>query len=1195
KTASCFIIAQRYSTKKSAMALLPFRFPALHFLLTALAISSLAPPAESAAAWSYRWRNLNASDSGGGCSATLQTVDLADHFREALIDIVVYQALGEIANKTEQPEACGLQRNILDYVSNQLDTKSVCLNPHSTAELQTILQYLQLAQPSGGWPPAVSAVLSKINYRDALSERGFFSSASVPVLTAAPLEVELVSATYQFIVRRGWSYVGLLWEAEPGSTRLSQQLQSQWRSDGRVCFPLLLSFTSRNVTEAARSLKNFVYVSRRLPRFTVAFVGSGAAFLRLWDLVSGSDSAFADTEKRYHLVLVGAAFSSFHRMSDTPRRRNLALGTVFIFPGILDPDVATDELRLLFSNITSDPASMGRFSELRDTHSRLNSLKQSTSSLCTWSDPNSLCYLLALRYDFHALSLAPLLADGVPSLSAIIDIQRLRQKSVTLSSLKTNLTILDSFVRAGFTSYSMERGLEHSTRGFWQPIAKIYQSQLSGTSYSLVKLGEMIVRQAGTIAQAYELDVSGRSRFYELTSGNPDIFPKETNSTTSECPASCPECVSESEKQFIQFKEGDIYLGVLVPVFYRGSDVFDCTDGSFRKKSVGGYEFAMAFKFVVDMVDALSQGSPMPQGFNTSQVDQNFLRGVRDLLERVHDGRTKKLRWGYVVLDTCYSPSCTVRRLGSLLDGTLASAPGFNFTKVVGFVGALSSTQTMASSQLLKMYNLPLISYGSTSTALSNIGQYPFVIRTVSSDTAIIEGMVQMLRHLNADYISVVYASSAYGMSLRDEMNAIASENGICIAKLISYDCGDDKSCKRGLIISLKSVKARYVAFLSSLQDLISLLNYPEAEMDIDYLTLLTTESVGVSDAAFVDKKNVGLGTLSLQLVSSPAPAFAAFVNYSLTKLPPNPNNISRWDRLYFEDAQQCYLPGSFQRNPAFSQACLQSLVERHPITEVESRSPFVIDATATLVLGTLTAMTYLCQVTTPEPACPAFFAGDFGGMLQRANLVMYGSVASSDPRPQGFSGSYNGVAWSYRKVFDKRMGRTPFSLWQYRKVGSGDYRFVQIGLFDGDSSSSFTETAEQLQSMERSFSATAGDSCRTKAQCSVRDTQCANRPKTAHSPTPNPRDGNVTNKDSGGGGVSLGFLGLLIFPGFLLGFLPICVYNLCIKLRSSDDNQSDVSASAEYANNESFRSGKANVGGDYPWCSNGNGSGSMA
>ncbi|PAA84059.1 hypothetical protein BOX15_Mlig025594g1 [Macrostomum lignano] len=1109
----------------------------------------LAITSASAEPWYQHTRNLNAS-SGSLCTASLQP-DLSLHFGEALLDVMLFQALGDRGGSIV--ETCQLVSNILDQVKARTNQTFVHLSPSQFEELNSVSTYFTLigqSEDAVNSRPAVTGYLPALtDYTSdpGRTQRGFFRTDRLGQLTAAPSISELSNVTYSFLVDRGWSYVGLLWEAEPGSTRLSQQLQSQWRSDGSVCFPLLLSFTSRNVKEAARSLKDFVYVSRRLPRFTVAFVGSGAAFLRLWDLVSGSDSAFADTEKRYQLVLVGAAFSSFHRMSDTPRRRNLALGTVFIFPGILDPDVATDELRLLFSNITSDPASMGRFSELRDTHSRLNSLKQSTSSLCTWSDPNSLCYLLALRYDFHALSLAPLLADGVPSLSTIIDIQRLRQKSVTLSSLKTNLTILDSFIRAGFTSYSMERGLEHSTRGFWQPIAKIYQSQLSGTSYSLVKLGEMIVRQAGTIAQTYELDVSGRSRFYELTSGNPDIFPKETNSTASECPASCPECVSESEKQFIQFKEGDIYLGVLIPIFYRGNDRFNCKDGTFRTQNVGGYEFAMAFKFVVDLVDALSQGSPMPQGFNTSQVDQNFLRGVRDLLQRVHDGRTKKLRWGYVVLDTCYSPSCTVRRLGSLLDGTLASAPGFNFTKVVGFVGAHGSSQTAQASQLLKTYNLPLITYGSTAGSLSNFAEYPNVLRTGVSTSTVVQIMLNILKHLKVTYIVVVYVDTAFGTSLKDEMIQRAPENGLCIGQIILHNCktGDD-ACKKVVLARLRESKARYVPFLADLSSFQAILNYDQVVTDIGNVTFLTTQSVGTSEAAYAGRNSVGIGALSMQFEAAESPAFLAYERYWAASMPTNPNRLSQWDRLHFESLNRCYLAKSFIRNSLYSQPCIGDVIaSRVAVDSLESRTPLVIHATETLVLGTLTAVTYLCSTVTSEPVCSAFYKAGKSGQAKRANLIMYGTEVVGDP--QRFSGTSAGTPWVYQKIFENRMGRLSVSVWQYRNESTGGYRYVQVGNYNGVTTS-FSKSAESLSSQLRSGPA-GGDGWCTKqaAEGACAGLTCLATGDTQPAASPSPTSASTASATLASQQLQ-GLWGLLGILGILLGVALVQLINCMSK-----------------------------------------------
>uniref|UniRef100_A0A1I8GXT3 ANF_receptor domain-containing protein n=1 Tax=Macrostomum lignano TaxID=282301 RepID=A0A1I8GXT3_9PLAT len=511
----------------------------------------------------FRWRSLNQS-SGTSCTNLLKQ-QLNAHVNEALVDILMYRWLGEFDttikevcdNSFQLTESEFLRSNLNKGLSNYLDIFKmspydtilrtirhfdvlVCLGLHRISELEFIRSYYSLMDISAPLRAVTSipAISNYQNLSESSTRRGYYNQ-DASILTSGPSIFETADAVYRLLVTNDWSYVAIVIEAEDGAVRLSQALQSMSKADQRVCFPIVIQLTSSNATAAAKALRNFVYPD--IPRLTVVYSGSGSTFLSLWDLVTGLDALTADLEKRYQLVLVGDALGSFYRATNSTRRRHFGLGTLFVFPGVLDPNPASDSLAVLLKNISSTPESMGEFHRLTDTWSRLQHFKSTTSEQCDWTKFGDLCYTQALIYDFQLLSFLPLIGSALDFSPS--GVASLRRKSVSLSDLRSSVPFVDAFLRQNFTDYSLARGLSHRDRGFWQPIVKVYQSRFDSRSEAILeKLGELRIVQAGSANQNYEWDLSTMPELYEFRGGNPDNLPVKAVSGSSVCPRSCPEC-----------------------------------------------------------------------------------------------------------------------------------------------------------------------------------------------------------------------------------------------------------------------------------------------------------------------------------------------------------------------------------------------------------------------------------------------------------------------------------------------------------------------------------------------------------------------------------------------------------------------------------------------------------------------------
>jgi hypothetical protein len=76
--------------------------------------------------------------------------------------------------------------------------------------------------------------------------------------------------------------------------------------------------------------------------------------------------------------------------------------------------------------------------------------------------------------------------------------------------------------------------------------------------------------------------------------------------------------------------------------------------------------------------------------------------------------------------------------------------------KVVGVIGAASSSVSIQVANLLRLFQVPQISYASTSPELSNKERFPFFSRVLPSDKLQAEAMASLVYHLDWNYVATL-------------------------------------------------------------------------------------------------------------------------------------------------------------------------------------------------------------------------------------------------------------------------------------------------------------------------------------------------------------------------------------------------------------------------------------------------------
>uniref|UniRef100_A0A672Q1W8 Glutamate metabotropic receptor 4 n=1 Tax=Sinocyclocheilus grahami TaxID=75366 RepID=A0A672Q1W8_SINGR len=209
--------------------------------------------------------------------------------------------------------------------------------------------------------------------------------------------------------------------------------------------------------------------------------------------------------------------------------------------------------------------------------------------------------------------------------------------------------------------------------------------------------------------------------------------------------------------------DGDISLGGLFPVHARGHEGKPC--GELKKEK--GIHRLEAMLFALDRIN------------NDHELLPNITLGAR-------------------ILDTCSRDTHALEQSLTFVqaliekDGTDVKCQGGGspiITKperVVGVIGASSSSVSIMVANILRLFKIPQVSYASTAPELSDNTRYDFFSRVVPPDTYQAQAMVDIVRAMRWNYVSTVASEGNYGESGVDAFIQKSREEGsVCISQSV--------------------------------------------------------------------------------------------------------------------------------------------------------------------------------------------------------------------------------------------------------------------------------------------------------------------------------------------------------------------------------------------------------------------------
>lgn len=352
------------------------------------------------------------------------------------------------------------------------------------------------------------------------------------------------------------------------------------------------------------------------------------------------------------------------------------------------------------------------------------------------------------------------------------------------------------------------------------------------------------------------------------------------------------------------YSDGDFIIGGLFPVHEKGAGEEPCGAINLER----GIQRLEAMRFAVQDVNS----------------NKNLLPGIQ---------------LGVKILDTCSDETHALDQSLDFVMSTLAisqkeeCASDMNAARhdgrpepIVAVVGAAYSSVSIQIANLLRLFQVPQISYASTSAELSNKERFGYFMRTVPPDKLQAKALVDIVQYFNWTYVSTIASDGEYGMSgIKEFTSLFVKTHGQCTATTRTVSRGADEEEFKDIIKDIyKSDKARVVVLFVGQDHALGLLNAARTLGYNKEFIWLASDGWGNSLKVVDGNEKVAEGALTITLQSQ---YLKQFDDYFLNLTTEN-NKLNRWFDEYWQEQFDCQLNGNEPSlNPRNSLASINNVI----------------------------------------------------------------------------------------------------------------------------------------------------------------------------------------------------------------------------------------------------------------------------
>ena len=382
------------------------------------------------------------------------------------------------------------------------------------------------------------------------------------------------------------------------------------------------------------------------------------------------------------------------------------------------------------------------------------------------------------------------------------------------------------------------------------------------------------------------------------------------------------------------------------------------------------------------------------------------------------------LSLGYDIRDTCINENMALEQALHFVteDDTMA---------ISGVVGAASSSISISTASLLRLFHRPQISYASTARFLSDKTRFDYFLRTVPPDRFQARVMVDIILHYNWSYVIAINTADTYGregieafVTEVEEVGETTNSSTICcVATRIELEAGATEDNYDDAITAMNQLwvsNTSVVVLFGQLATAEGVMRALERSPHRRPLTFIVSDAVGNQlPARYHPIAHGMISVLPMYFASS------EFDQHFMSLMLNNSRNP--WLREYWEAFFNCSLSDSSRMcNLAEQRISVESGYKQN------SKVPFVIDAVLAFAHAIHRLLINTCGEIT---ICPEAVSN--GGVLNGRLLLEHLQNVSFV--------SFSGLETvSFDSTGDRRGGYWVQNLEYQRETG--EYQFVTIG-----------------------------------------------------------------------------------------------------------------------------------------------------
>ncbi|XP_043976955.1 metabotropic glutamate receptor 4-like isoform X2 [Gambusia affinis] len=374
--------------------------------------------------------------------------------------------------------------------------------------------------------------------------------------------------------------------------------------------------------------------------------------------------------------------------------------------------------------------------------------------------------------------------------------------------------------------------------------------------------------------------------------------------------------------------DGDISLGGLFPVHARGHDGKPC--GELKKEK--GIHRLEAMLFALDRIN------------NDNNLLPNITLGARilDTCSRDTHALEQSLTFVQALIE---KDGTDVKCLGG--GSPIITKP----ERVVGVIGASSSSVSIMVANILRLFKIPQVSYASTAPELSDNTRYDFFSRVVPPDTYQAQAMVDIVKAMRWNFVSTVASEGNYGESGVDAFIQKSREDGgVCISQSVKIP----REPKQGEFDKImrrlgENPNARVVILFANEDDIRRLLHAAKKANQTGHFIWVGSDSWGSKSAPVENQEEMAEGAVT---ILPKRQSIKGFDRYFISRTLEN-NRRNIWFAEFWENNFKCKLSRHAVKKGSGLKKCTnQERIGKDSDFEQEGKVQFVIDAVYSMAHG---------------------------------------------------------------------------------------------------------------------------------------------------------------------------------------------------------------------------------------------------